>query len=404
MAPRHLPIVSRLSVRFDAIIAGAGPAGSAAAIRLAQAGWKTALVEKARFPRQKVCGEYISGATLPLLGGLGIADEYRAGAGPEIRRVALFARNRAITAAMPRAANPPGWGRALGRDRLDTLLAEAAVRAGATMFQPWTVKSAGRKSDVHVCTVVNGSEQIELQAPVFLAATGSWERAPWQAERRTARPADLFAFKARFSRSRLTSDVMSLLAFPGGYGGMAGTDLGLVSLSCCIRRDTLIAVRAQYPAPHAGDSVLHHIMASCEPVRDALTEAGMQGPWHAAGPIRPGIRVSARDGLFRLGNSAGEAHPVIAEGIAMALQSAHLLANLLIAQQGRLGDPKARRETLVEWRSLWRREFARRIRVSAAIASLAMSPHASALLPVIAQCPQMLSFGAKLSGKTCAIA
>ena len=58
--------------RFDAVIVGAGPAGSTAAILLARAGWSVALVEKQRFPRRKVCGECLAASNLPLLDALGI--------------------------------------------------------------------------------------------------------------------------------------------------------------------------------------------------------------------------------------------------------------------------------------------------------------------------------------------
>ena len=51
---------------YDAIVVGGGPAGATSAILLAQAGWRVAVVEKARFPRRKVCGEFISGTTWPL--------------------------------------------------------------------------------------------------------------------------------------------------------------------------------------------------------------------------------------------------------------------------------------------------------------------------------------------------
>ena len=52
---------------FDAIIIGAGPAGATLACLLSQAGWSVAIVEKKNFPRRKVCGEFISATSLPLL-------------------------------------------------------------------------------------------------------------------------------------------------------------------------------------------------------------------------------------------------------------------------------------------------------------------------------------------------
>src|SRR5437762_13685867 len=79
---------------YDAIVIGAGPAGSTSARLLAQAGWSVALVEKTAFPRRKVCGEFISATSLPLVQDGGIGAEFFAAAGPEIRRVGLFARER----------------------------------------------------------------------------------------------------------------------------------------------------------------------------------------------------------------------------------------------------------------------------------------------------------------------
>ena len=55
---------------FDAIVLGGGPGGATAGLLLARAGWSVAVIEKALFPRRKVCGEYISATNLPLLSGV----------------------------------------------------------------------------------------------------------------------------------------------------------------------------------------------------------------------------------------------------------------------------------------------------------------------------------------------
>src|SRR5258707_11618335 len=74
---------------YDALVAGGGPAGATAAILLAQTGWRVAVVEKKPFPRRKVCGEFISATSWPLLRALGVGDSLLAQAGPEIPRVGL---------------------------------------------------------------------------------------------------------------------------------------------------------------------------------------------------------------------------------------------------------------------------------------------------------------------------
>ena len=67
---------------YDALVIGGGPAGGTSALLLARAGWSVAVVEKAEFPRRKVCGEFISATTLPLLDELGLADAFLKSAGP----------------------------------------------------------------------------------------------------------------------------------------------------------------------------------------------------------------------------------------------------------------------------------------------------------------------------------
>ena len=87
--------------RYDAVVIGGGPAGSATALMLARAGWSVAIVEKSRFPRPKVCGEFISATTAPLLAELGVLEDVRRLAGPEVRRVGIFAGETISIAPMP---------------------------------------------------------------------------------------------------------------------------------------------------------------------------------------------------------------------------------------------------------------------------------------------------------------
>ena len=137
-----------MAERYDALVIGGGPAGATTALLLARAGWSVAVVERTMFPRRKVCGEFLSATNLPLLRHLGVAGAFLDLAGPDVRRVAVFARDRQIVAEMPRLEGPlddaHGWGRALGREHLDTLLLERAAREGATIFQPWSGERAKR--------------------------------------------------------------------------------------------------------------------------------------------------------------------------------------------------------------------------------------------------------------------
>ncbi len=412
---------------FDALIVGAGPAGAATAIQLARAGWSVALVEAQRFPRRKVCGECIAASNLPLLHRLGVGAAVLAQAGPDLRRVSLLQGGHAVTAALPAAADHTlAWGRALGRETLDSLLLQQAREAGATVFQPWALAAAGGSAGAWQCTLRSrdSAPPLNLQAQLVVDAHGSWEGA-WASSSeglctalpeaspvgppsarmprpRHRRAADLFAFKANFSGTALATGAISVLALHGGYGGMVVADAGLATLACCVRRDRLRALRAATPGLRAGDAVQAWLQRSCAGVREALQGAQREGPWLASGPLAPGRRIAAGDAVFRVGNAAGEAHPILGEGISMALQSAALLCSQLLGSGGAAAVPDGPRQRQLQQRyaAAWQQEFGPRLRLACAFAQLAMLPWSAALLLRLAQAwPGLLTQGARWGDK-----
>ncbi|MDB5818287.1 MAG: dependent oxidoreductase [Rhizobacter sp.] len=397
---------------FDVVIVGAGPAGSSAAILLARAGWSVALVEKLSFPRRKVCGECIAASNLPLLEALGIAAEFDAAAGPELRRFAFMRGEQQVMADLPSDSTQPyRWGRALGRETLDTLLLERARAEGATVLQPCSVLAIEGTIGRWRCHArIGGSRQAwVLRSPAIIAAHGSWERLPAERPAQSAarKASDLFAFKANFINADLAPGLLSVISFDGGYGGMVVADEGLTTVACCLRADRLADSRKQARGDTAGDTVEWMLKQQCLGVRDALAGASRQGAWIAAGPLAPGVRLRAGDDLFRVGNAAGEAHPIIGEGMSMALQSAWLLCSRLLRDEGRRGlhDVAWQRQAIRGYAADWRRAFSTRLALAAAFAQVSMrSSTAVPLIRIARQWPGLFTQGAVWSGKTrCAI-
>lgn len=399
-----------MSAGFDALVIGAGPAGSAAAILLADAGWRVALVEKQAYPRRKVCGECISATNLPILDALGVGKAIGQLAGRPLRQVALVCGARIVRAPLPALKDPlHQWGLAIGREHLDTLLLEQARRRGVSVFQPWQVCAIAGRPGHFQCRLrqADGAGERSLAAALVIDAHGSWEPAVGQeggppvTKNAPHRPSDLFAFKANFAGASLEQGLLPVLSFPGGYGGIVIAGGACATFAFCLRRDALAQARSAFPgmtpAEAAQNWVKRHSSAAA-----ILLEDGVQvGKWLGAGPIRPGIHLGKRyAGAFQIGNAAGEAHPIIGEGISMALQSAVLLADTLLGHGAQRADGPAQARIHAAYAEAWQRHFARRIRLSALYAQLAMRPHLlKGILPALERNPALLTRFARWCGK-----
>ena len=326
-------------MRYDAVIIGAGPAGSAAA-RLLAAG---------RLAR----GAGGEGRISPPQGLRRIhLRHHHAGAEGLRRGGALHRRGGTAGDAGGRLCRQDAcwlqrreqvWGRALGREHLDLMLRDAAVAAGAELYEPAEVASAGARMTASGPARWTMAAALRRAPSLPPAAPGTPRGlSPSHRPRRTV---PICSPSRRISpAAALPPGLMPLLAFPGGYGGLVESDAGRTSLSCCIRRDVLARVRARHGGK-AGEAVLAHILETTRACARRCRLPALEGGFLSTGPIHPGIRARQDDGVFFTGNIAGEAHPVIAEGISMAIQSSALLARLLMAHRGE------------RYASEWRRRF-----------------------------------------------
>ncbi len=400
----------------DVLVIGAGPAGASAASRLARAGWQVTILEQSHYPRQKVCGECLGPASLRRLHELGIGDRLRDLASPEIRRVAWMTRTRTAIADMPPCPTGPyRYGRAIGRDLLDDMLLERARELGVRVIQPAQARRLRGAAGEFVCEyrsrAAAGGRQPHaaagrLSVPIVVDAHGSWERGPAADDRgredrgsRQGRRGDLLGFKASFLGAALPSGLLPVLSLPGGYGGMVVSDRGRTTVACCIRRDVLREWRLRVAGDSAGTAVDTFLRHSCHGLAEALADARLDGGWQSIGPLRPGFHTQSTPGAFPVGNAAAEAHPLIGEGICMALESAALLAALLGDRPTDLDERLTRRVHAVYVRAA-HAAFVRRVRLAQVYSQLAMRQRiATAIAVLLQRWPRTLTVAAHLAGK-----
>lgn len=398
----------------DILIIGAGPAGSASAILLAQAGLRVTVVERDAFPRHKVCGECVGAGSMALLDALGIGLAFRRAAGPELRQVGFISNTQCLSANMPPCTDGSyAYGRAVGRDRLDAMLLERAQAAGAKVIQPAKVEAVhGRSGDFACVLAVGRSRQYggrrvsrTLRAAVVVDAHGSWEAGPRFAMEPLQKPSrprgsDLFAFKTTFLETQLQKGVLPVLAIEGGYGGVVVSNDGRTTIACCLRRDLLARCRAAAPSASAGPAVELFLRRALPHLDRILHGARREGAWLAVGPVRPGVRLNHHSSIFRVGNAAGETHPLIGEGIGMALQSAVLFTDALMQSFPVALGGVAHRAVQDRYCAAWTSAFVHRLHLSRAYARLAMHPLSTRWVgATLHRWPDLLTHSARWAGK-----
>ncbi|MUL79208.1 NAD(P)/FAD-dependent oxidoreductase [Mycolicibacterium sp. CBMA 226] len=159
-----------MAQRYDIIVAGGGPAGSAAAWQAAQTGASVLVLDKATFPRDKPCGDGLTARGVSYLQKMGLAKEVTEF--HRINRVAVFSPHQ-WELSFPRRPGMPDHGRTVSRSRLDALLLGHAAAAGAEVRQGAEVATAALDDDGRVTGVVlkNGET---VHGDAVIAADGAY--------------------------------------------------------------------------------------------------------------------------------------------------------------------------------------------------------------------------------------
>jgi flavin-dependent dehydrogenase len=129
-----VPMVTIRQLRGDAdvVVVGAGPGGAATAAHLARAGLRVTVIDQAEFPRDKVCGDFLSPVALEELAALGLPQTPGYLATNIARQAAVFVEGkRMLSRRIPAVAPLPDYGRVIPRKQLDAWILAAAEQAGA---------------------------------------------------------------------------------------------------------------------------------------------------------------------------------------------------------------------------------------------------------------------------------
>ncbi len=169
-----IPFDNKEEFESDVIVVGAGPAGSAAAYYFASAGYDVTLVDKQKFPRDKVCGDFVSPVAQNELSKLGITNfpEFKSSNAISTASVYLDG-NKLISRSVPKLQGLPRYGRVIPRIILDKMLLDSACKEGATFLEGLKAVSMKIKRKGVELKVEGPSGKRILEARLLIGADGS---------------------------------------------------------------------------------------------------------------------------------------------------------------------------------------------------------------------------------------
>ena len=321
--------------RWDAVVVGAGPAGSVTAMLLARLGARVLLVDRARFPRDKACSEYLTPETTRVLEELGdgilAAVEAKAPARLTGMKLVTPDGTEAIGRfrAGPGYAPPRPYAFALPRTLFDQVLVEAAVRAGVVLMEDtpvddliWDAGAIGGVVAREPKALKCGTGSRPLRARIVIGADGLRSVVARRLGYRRSGPPRRIAYSAHVADVRGVTDLGEMHIGTNGYVGMGPIGNGETTVALVVP-----ASRAHPDFTHAEGFV--RALDEFPKIRGRYRADRFTRSVLATGPFAQWSRASTADGALLVGDAADFFDPFTGQGIFSALTGARLAAQVV---------------------------------------------------------------------------
>ncbi|MBA4124742.1 MAG: NAD(P)/FAD-dependent oxidoreductase [Acidobacteria bacterium] len=329
------------NLKSKILIVGAGPAGASLAIRLARENFRVCLIERERFPRPKLCGEFISPECLEHFRELDVLDEMLSAGGERIAETVFYAPDGKSIGVPIRWFNGDSRGAlSLSRAEMDFQLLEKAKRVGVEVLEDHSaVILLQEDNEIRGLKLrTKDGEVKEIFADLFVDATGRARILGNLISRKGAKAQSskiqnpkskiqnrLVGFKAHLRNVNLERGVCEIYFFRGGYGGLSYVENNLANFCFLIKADAVKNFSSD--AQQIIQQLIFQNKRACETLKNAE-------------PVHDWLAVSV-DGfgqkdlnpvanLFAVGDAGAFIDPFTGSGMLMAMESAEILARAIV--------------------------------------------------------------------------
>ena len=352
--------------QFDVAIVGAGPAGSSTAITLARRGYHVALLDRAVFPRDKLCGDFLNPINWPVLDDLNVGPDLLSLPHAKVNRFRISAADGAEANSELPVLGDREFGLGLKRFHLDHLLLQRAKRAGVTVNEGVKLQAITRGSRAWRLDMDRGGNRVSVGARLLVGADGrnSWVARQLGVDSAPRKHSAAVGFEVQLRDVPGVRGSVEIHQFGGGYAGLVRVDESTVNLGFSVRRSRLgraVSFESLRQSCLSRNPALDELLRTSEPI----------GNLRSAWPVYFPVRRCYGDGFLLVGDAARVTEPVTGEGVYLALRSGQLAGTTLA---GALGEGDLRSIRLSAYERACRAEFAARIRLNSVIRNLMYRP------------------------------
>jgi flavin-dependent dehydrogenase len=360
---------------YDVVIAGGGPAGTSAAIHLAARGARVLLAEQKKFPRAKLCGEFISPECLDHFERLGVADRMMTAGGARLTQTVFYSRGgRSVNVPSEWFSSQPG-ALGLSRAEMDHKLLERAREVGVEVLEDTQacglIIEQRRLRGVHL----KSSDVVsDANALVTIDATGRTRALTRrlngdQGKKSQKRRPPFVAFKAHLEDARVAEGACEIYFYPGGYGGLSSVENGLSNLCFIASAKDVRACASD------AERVMREVVTRNSRAAYTLARARTRTEWLGVSLESFGRQEPVpANGLLTIGDAAAFIDPFTGSGMLMALESGEVAAGVIMDHLQALQKGASFVALARDYRTIYRQRFAARLRVCALLRRAAFVP------------------------------